>query len=214
MVCAMSQPMQTDDAWRDGEPAYLFEYRAAMAPFDGKWAWGDGNDYADVQRQRRSLIRKYGYAVPTLEALDAVAELAPLFEAGAGCGYWARLLQDRGCPITPFDIGPPGSIRKKEFSNTLAWTKVYGPDEWETVAAEAADTSSLFVGWPYRGGKNEWIEEEGWERLALITDGPSGGDRANDRLYQVLDSAWRLDRELAIPCWPYTWDKLTLWSRP
>ena len=82
------------------------------------------------------------------------------------------------------------------------------------MAAEVGNASSLFVAWPYRGGHNEWVEDRSWERLALITDGPTGGHRDTDPLYQALDSEWHLDREVVIPCWPYTWDKLTLWSRP
>jgi hypothetical protein len=99
-------------------------------------------------------------------------------------------------------------------AEALAWTKVYGIGEWDALAAAAGDATSLFVCWPYRGKENRWVATETWERLALITDGPSGGDRENDRLYQLLDSRWRLDGEIAIPRWPLVFDKLMLWSRP
>lgn len=207
--------LQAADPWRDGEPAYLCEYREVMALVGGTWEWGD-TGFEEVNARKWILVKNYAYAVPTLDALKAIAQLGPLFEASAGSGYWARLLQDLGCVVTPYDVTPPSSAQQGEFSKSEPWTKVYGPGEWTTVAAELDQngTTSLFVCWPYRGGLNKWIPMDYWQRLALITDGPTGGDRENDRLYQVLDTQWRLDAEITIPTWPYTFDKLTLWSRP
>lgn len=150
--------LQTDDPWRDGEPAYLHEYREAMAPVGVTWKWGD-TAVDEVNFRRNILVRKYAYAVPTLAALEAIAQLGPLFEAGAGSGYWARLLRDLGCVVTPYDPTPPGSSQQGEFSKSQPWTKVYGLGEWAAVAAELDHhhTTSLFVCWPYRGGPNKWI---------------------------------------------------------
>ena len=66
----------------------------------------------DVEDTRRELIAKYGFAVPTNEALDAVGRCSPsgVVEVGAGTGYWAHLLQQRGVDVAAFDIEPGSFI--------------------------------------------------------------------------------------------------------
>ena len=56
---------------------------------------------------RQQLVRRYAYGIPTTEALDAVAAAAPsgIVEVGAGTGYWARLLHDRGVEVVA--LRPP-----------------------------------------------------------------------------------------------------------
>ncbi|CAB9526688.1 unknown protein [Seminavis robusta] len=46
---------------------------------------------------------KYAWAVPDERALRICAHFAPLVEMGAGAGYWARLLRERGVAITAYD---------------------------------------------------------------------------------------------------------------
>ena len=44
---------------------------------------------------RGILIKRYAFAIPSDEALDALADVSPLVEMGAGTGYWAYLLRKR-----------------------------------------------------------------------------------------------------------------------
>jgi hypothetical protein len=52
----------------------------------------DGRETAD----RHALVDRYGWAIPTDEAIAALVELSPLVEIGAGRGYWAHLLRQAG----------------------------------------------------------------------------------------------------------------------
>ena len=53
---------------------------------------------------RRSLRRRYSYSIPSEEALQAIASIGePMVEIGAGKGYWAKLLQEKGVDIVATD---------------------------------------------------------------------------------------------------------------
>jgi len=66
--------------------------------------------FGDVNRlDRHKLSMRYSWAVPTDEALDAIAEWGPIVEVGAGTGYWAHLLEARGVDIVAYDLNPPGT---------------------------------------------------------------------------------------------------------
>jgi hypothetical protein len=54
------------------------------------------------------LRRMYSWGIPTNEALDAVSNASPagVIEVGAGTGYWAMLLQNRGVDIIAYDRTP------------------------------------------------------------------------------------------------------------
>jgi hypothetical protein len=50
----------------------------------------------------------FAYAVPTDAALSAIRALGmPVLEIGAGTGYWAAVLQQRGVAVTAYDVAPP-----------------------------------------------------------------------------------------------------------
>ena len=51
----------------------------------------------------KPLCKKYSWAIPDERALQILESFAPLIEIGAGKGYWARLLRDRGVDILAFD---------------------------------------------------------------------------------------------------------------
>ncbi len=50
---------------------------------------------------RDVFISRYGFSVPTDEALQLIASVSPqwVVEVGAGTGYWARLLNDVGVDV-------------------------------------------------------------------------------------------------------------------
>src|ERR1019366_9271626 len=49
-----------------------------------------------ARENRSTMIDHYAYAIPNDAALDRLASLGPIVEVGAGAGYWAHLLRERG----------------------------------------------------------------------------------------------------------------------
>ena len=72
---------------------------------------------------------KYAWAIPDERALRICASYAPLVEMGAGAGYWARLLRDRGVVVEPFDCDVGASTRAAGVA-ARPWTAVQqgGPE--------------------------------------------------------------------------------------
>ena len=52
---------------------------------------------------RAGLVRRYGLAIPTDEAIAACVARSPLVEIGAGLGYWASLIAQQGGDIAAYD---------------------------------------------------------------------------------------------------------------
>ena len=54
----------------------------------------------------RPLRRQFSYAIPNEEALGEIGKHGPVVEIGAGKGYWASLLRERGTKVAAFDKFP------------------------------------------------------------------------------------------------------------
>lgn len=92
------------------------------------------------------------FAAPNEEALELLAARAPLVEIGAGTGYWARCLAERGAHITAYDSNPPApdSEATNAFHGHLpAFTDVKrgGPK------AASGSKHALFLCYPPPGDK-------------------------------------------------------------
>lgn len=70
------------------------------------------------------LCEKYAWACPDNRALRVLCHFSPLIEIGAGKGYWASLLRQRGCDIVCFDKYGKGK-------DAASWAKVQqgGPEK-------------------------------------------------------------------------------------
>ena len=179
----------------NGEPAYLAWHRRLNG----------GLDVYDALEEY-DLERRYAYAVPNNQALAALLELGPLVEIGAGGGYWARLLIDRGGDVTAYDQVPLDR----------AWTNM--PQPWSPVlsggieAAAKHPDRTLFVSWPPRpnGFMVDLLRTAPQAVLALIT---VGRNSIEDRMYDLLEAEWTLTSSVSIPSWGIRTDRLMLWSR-
>lgn len=166
---------------------------------------------------RDALISRYSFAVPTDEALHLIAGQSSegVVEVGAGTGYWARLLHEKGVDVIAYDLLPPPSPANRWFGGSDVWFPVGDGDE--TVVERHGDRTLLLV-WPTR--KEAWAARAaelfhgaGGRRLVFVGEGP-GGRTGDDSLHAVLGA---LDR-----CWacayglvdaPCTCHVRALWRR-
>lgn len=87
-------------SWREWEARTDWTYTDG---FKGA-AWDRSmDDVANTYMARRVLSERFAWAVPTDEAILAIAELGPIVEIGAGTGYWAWLLEQAGAEVLAFD---------------------------------------------------------------------------------------------------------------
>ena len=175
------------------------------------------NPYLDAYRKVKGQLREaprweltlqYSFAVPSEAALRALARWGPLVEMGAGNGYWARCLQERGVDIVAYDqhASTPGAPR---LDWTSVWTEVrFGrPD----VLTQHADRT-LFLCWP------PWLDPMAADCLDVYTGkrvaylGEWDGCTANERFHALLERDWRRVRVVNVPRWNVH-DRLYLFER-
>lgn len=195
-------PLDRSRPWCGDQPAYLAHYLARTSTHEG--ATGFGSDITP-------LINAYSQAIPTPEALHAVATLTPLVEVGAGNGYWARLLADLGADVIATDCEYPEV--NGWLSGARPWIAVEVIDAVEAVRRYRG--RNLFACWPPRpnGYMTDVLAEYSGDQFALVTDGPIHSEYGEDPLYGALDQDWDCVGETDLPHWPYRFDCLRIWRR-
>lgn len=143
----------------------------------------DGLDHEAMklmQDEIPMLQQQYAFAVPTRRALSAIAQHGPLFEVGAGTGYWASLLSAMGVDIVAANSSTwtPRFNRDKTAAEAVISDaqymrlKVAGPE-----AALSAKGRTLVMMWPDWGGAGIFALEalEMFEGKTLICVGEWAG---------------------------------------
>ena len=180
----------------------------------------------------------YSFAIPTEEALGLIQSVskAGIVEIGAGTGYWARLLHERGSAVAAFDIAPPPSSANSWFAGSTPWYDVQPHDE---TAVDRAPPATLLLVWPTR--REAWSMEAaqryhraGGVNLVLVGEGP-GGRTGDDGLHAVLGEIstcahcrygvstapciceiaplWQRIADHEIPTWPGFRDSVRIYER-
>ena len=187
---------------------------------------------------RQRLVHRYAYGIPNDAALEAIAAISPagVVELGAGTGYWARLLHDRGVDVVAYDRWPPRSGGNRFVDDGVTWFPVEAGDE--RVVIRHADRTLLLV-WPtwnetWPADAVAGFHRAGGTRLAFVGEGPGGltGDAAlHARLGEYggcvacslaavdapcvchLPALWRGVGRIDIPQWADADDACTLYER-
>ena len=69
------------------------------------------------------LKHYYSFAIPSQLALEFMKDYSPICEMGAGSGYWAKLLADRGVDIIAYDTVLPNKEDFHKVQKLLAFNK-------------------------------------------------------------------------------------------
>lgn len=162
---------------------------------------------------RRPLCRRYSFAIPSEEAVRAIAALpGPIVELGAGTGYWASLIAGEGGDITAYDKYPPGRARNRYgFREAFFPVRRGTPD---TLKQGKVKWGTLFLCWPCYNtdfALQALCAFEG-SHVAYVGEG-GGGCTGNDEFHMEL-SRWSERRAIPIPQWWGLNDTLTIYQRP
>lgn len=177
---------------------------ASKAAQDG---WRRGT-FIYVHEVRHELVKKYAFAIPNDEALEALAALGPIVEMGAGSGYWAYLLRKRGVDVQAYDKHP-GDTNFYKF--TKRWTGVvHGlPGKLKKRADRA-----LFLCWPTYNTDfaSKCLQYYTGNTVAYIGEGPYGctGDK---EFHEALERDWNEVKEVRLPNWDGIHDDLYIYER-
>ena len=95
---------------------------------------------------RLETAQRYSYVQPTERLLTVLARHAPIVEIGAGTGYWAHLLRQRGVDIVAYDLAPAGAAVANRYHGVApAWSEVLGGG---LPALRIHADRALFTCWP------------------------------------------------------------------
>lgn len=143
--------------------------------------------------QRQRLVEEYSWAVPNEEVLAYLSEFDSLYEAGAGSGYWAHLLEERGVDVTPVDIDPP--------SNT--WTEVH-EKKFQELEEEVVEEPVLIVWPPLKGALSSDVAKNSPSHILYV--GEIGGCTGDELFFELLEEKYGLVAKIEIPSYAGIYD--------
>jgi hypothetical protein len=205
--------------WR-GLRLELTEEWLAATPTVAESLTMEATDYArstiGALEVRRKFRREFAWAVPTPEALERLADLAPIVEIGAGAGYWAWLLREGGVTVYAYDLNPPSSDSPDNswHQGVDAWTEI---EPGDSLRAAEHPEATLFLCWPpddlpvgaYAVASHA---AAGGKSVVIVGEGPEG--RTGDHnLFELLATYYDETERLAIPQWPHLHDYMAVFRR-
>lgn len=141
---------------------------------------------------RSEFIRRYGFAIPCKELLDALAKIQPIVEIGAGTGYLTRLMRNRGVNVTGSDSRDGGykfAIAAHDPQQVTAQGK--------TMVRRYPD-ATIFCSWPSLD--ETWFRQalkamKIGQRLIVIRESAC----AEDSAWSYLDDCFEQQGAIGIP---------------
>lgn len=169
------------------------------------------------------LVDKYAWAIPDERSLGILAHFSPLIEIGAGKGYWASLLLNRGVDILAFDKIGGGEGGQNDDSN---WTEVKkgGP---KLLAKPKYAGRNLFLCYPDEGSSmsikclehftGDYIVHVGelMNMGGTISGAPQApfGRTTSAEFTVALAETFHCLLKASIPRLPFSNDCITVWKR-
>lgn len=164
---------------------------------------------------RRRLRRRYAYAIPTPEALEALLGLGrPVIEIGAGKGYWAALLRERGLDVVASDRLPAASNPWVTGSAPFLEDLVTGASLADLLGGRSGHV--LMLQWVVGGERGSYALEalRHFEGRDLVVVGSEDPTVCGGRAFQEGTRAWgRLQTRLPLPRFPGILDGLYHYRR-
>ena len=195
----------------------------------------DENHRGDLfEAEDESAMEKYAWAIPDERALRICEHFGPLVEMGAGAGYWARLLRERGVAITAYDkdvgedckaagvcakpftkIDKGGPEMLSLFPNATL-LMIY-PDDYEQTDDLTLSMASLQN---YHGDTVIHVGEWLGSTLTLSMEGQETPDnvypwgRSTSPDFQiVMEASFHRVLQVPLPNWGSVRNLLTVWKR-
>lgn len=178
------------------------EYLAEWSALPERWrtggcvgAWQGGiGDPAELAKVKRYFTGKYSWAIPTADAIQAIAKNSSgrIVDLGAGTGYCAYLLSQRGVSVAGIDNGDDWQSQKLNL-----WHEVVLGNETSLRQYPGYD---LMMVWPPRNGMASRALEL-WRGDTLFYVGEMLRGNADIAFFDRLDKEFVLVEKVEIPNW-------------
>lgn len=207
------------DRWLAGFPVPSFaEFKAAGFAYNNlhiDWLNIDPANRAlnELVRVRLYNLQTFSFALPSSDALRAITALSPILEVGAGTGAWSMLLQMVGADVIATDACGHSNTRYVQQAMAGHYFPIEGRRAEEAVLRHPH--RNVLAVWPCLGDPWMFYAAHAMQpgtRLALVHAGRRGCI-AEPKLFDLLDSRFVLESEMAIPRWPGMQDRLGIWKK-
>jgi len=159
-------------------------------------------------RARYELVTSHSWAVPTDEALEAIAKYSPggVVEIGAGTRYWAGLLRDRGVDVVAYDVAPYDNVQAQ-----AKWSEVNVGNHLNVLKHP---DRTLMLCWPPYNTPMAVMALRRFKGDTVVYIGESaGGCNGDEDFHEMLDTSWEEKKCVSLPQWPGIRDDLYVYSR-
>ena len=159
--------------------------------------------------RRDWLVTEYAWAITDPVAIDYLVGLSPVYEVGAGSGYWAHRITEAGGHIIGFD--------PQEWKLEAAKIGIKTCKDWYPIFTDAPDiplNATLFLCWPSfdEAWAHEALKAYKGKNVVYIGE-PEGGCCADRAFHQRLMNEWRVVTEIEIPRFEAIRDTFTHYRR-
>ena len=205
----VTRPPGWDDDWVWPSKMSWLLHRTSQGPCGPIAPNMDWNALLFRYAARVKLIRQFSFAVPTPEAIAAIARFSPLVELGAGSGYWAHLLQRQSAECRPYDlkVGHDTDLALGPWDRMWTPVRKAGPRVLRRYPCH-----TLLLCWPSISTTmaSEAVKHYRGPRIIHIGAPGLTGD---DEFYGELEAAFTKVAEIPIPQWEGTDDMIEIWER-
>lgn len=163
--------------------------------------------FSFLSEERYGIVRKYSFAIPDDTALEIIASHAPIVEIGAGSGYWAHLLRERGVDIIAYDK----VLKNNPYGFNMTWTEIkYGTPGHLILHPDR----SLLLCWPDYNDSFALRAIRKYPGDTIVYIGENyGGCNGNDKFFDELEINWELIQEHLVNQWPGIHDSMKIFTR-
>ena len=139
--------------------------------------------------QRETYVQRYGWVLLTRECVDSLAQILKgrrVIDLGAGTGFLAHCLCERGVDVTAVDEAPPGSLPPEIPDDRKLWKNDIRGDSLEQPINEY---DVIILSWPeYRSEVAAKVARMMSVGQLLVYQGELlGGNCAEDSFFDELD---------------------------
>jgi hypothetical protein len=181
---------------------------------------------------RYEMTHRYAWAIPSDEAIEAIAAYSPLVEMGAGTGYWASLLAAAGADIVCYDANPPvtDAVARRRLSSGPIHSagRPWHPNHWHQdakpwhpvrvgtpdILAGVEPTRTLLLCWPPYAESMAHDSLLAYRGVRVVYVGEcEGGCTGDDAFHALLAKEWTEETTLSIPRWSGIGDEVVVYVR-
>ncbi len=160
---------------------------------------------------RARLVGTTAWAIPSREALECIADHGPIVEVGAGTGYWAKLLEERGVDVLAYDAEPPqrGANRFHPEATPLTEVHAGGPE-----ILDGHPDRALMLCWPPPESSMALDCLDNYAGAAVLYIGEwKTSTSATKAFFRRLDRDFEEVARVELPNWPMMSDALRVFRR-